>query len=112
MFDKETQVIIYMEDGIKLFQKGLRQITKYFGSSIGKQSTISQCSSHSRLTAKSSQSHKAKKLHQLSRVDFCLPMGIESLWFRYRDLFPELIFRYRPICAAKNEVIRICHFLT
>ena len=67
---------------------------------------------HSRLRPKSSQWHLGKKLLQTSRVDFCLPMGIESLWFRYRDLFPELIFRYRPICAAKNEVIRICHFLT
>ena len=41
MFDKETQVTIYNEDSMKLFQRGLRQISKYIkfysGSSIGKQ---------------------------------------------------------------------------
>merc|ERR1712024_89310 len=39
MFDKETQVTIYNEDSMKLFQRGLRQISKYIkfysGSSIG-----------------------------------------------------------------------------
>ena len=67
---------------------------------------------HSKLRLKSSQWHLGKKLHQTSRVDFCLPMGIESLWFEYRDLFPELFKRYTVFCAAKNEVIQIGHFLT
>ena len=36
---------------------------------------------HSKLRAKSSHAHLVKKLYQLSRVDFYLPMGSKSLWF-------------------------------
>ena len=80
----------------------LRRLLKSLGQAPGGR--------HSKLRAKSSQSNFWEKLSQLSRVDFYLPMGSKSLWFQYRDRFPELFNSYGKKCAAKNEVIQMSHF--
>ena len=58
---------------------------------------------HSKLRVKSTHGIFGKKLYQLSSVDFPFPMGIESLWFEYRDMFPELFLSYGLFCATSSE---------